>query len=254
LVSSRNFPRYDFKIIAWFQIYKPTGNMRISIIIFFVLNYSLRVYCQGAESSGTVYYIHKIGELSENYELKFKRLESVYSHHVEGKAIVRPDGSEIFSLKRYYDWFLDSKTNEATHYEKLKDGTLVFSVYPAVNLEWELKDETKEILGYKVQKAISRKHHFNKGDPPNGDAEAWFAIDIPCNSGPERFWGLPGLILELRFTSNNSNYSATKIVLESVDLSKPTGGIKVPKDQLVKRDGMDKKWLKNARELLNNDN
>lgn len=229
--------------------------MRILLVVAILsLPLCIKCYCQGIEPSGTVSFMYKFGGLVENYELKFKKHESVYSHHVESKALVRPDGSESFSLKRYYDWYLDSKTNEVTHYEKLKDGSLVFSVYPAVSLEWQLLDETKEILGFKVQKAISKRHHFDKGDPSWGDAVAWFAIDIPCTSGPERFWGLPGLILELGFTSNNSKYVASKIVMENVDLVKPTGGIKVPKEQLLKREGMDKKWLKGARELLNSDN
>ena len=30
------------------------------------------------------------------------------------------------------------------------------------------------------------------------DVEAWFALEIPVSSGPANYWGLPGLIVELK--------------------------------------------------------
>ncbi len=228
--------------------------MKFLILFTCTLVWVSPVLSQKSAFNGVVEYTYNLKGNIENYELSFTESTSVYKHHQPGKTFVTPEGYEIYSLKRHYDWYLNAKTREVTHFEKLADGTLVYSVYPAVSLEWELQDETKEILGYKVQKAISKKHHFDKGSPPWGDAVAWFAIDIPCNSGPERFWGLPGLILELGFTAFNSKYVATKITNKPTLISIPIEGIKVPKEQLMKRDGIDKKWLKPAKDLLNNDN
>lgn len=56
-------------------------------------------------------------------------------------------------------------------------------------MDWELKDETKIIDGYQVQKAITKfgGRQWN----------AWFCADIPFFEGPYKFHGLPGLIFEV---------------------------------------------------------
>lgn len=63
-----------------------------------------------------------------------------------------------------------------------------------VSHKWELIDEYKTILGYTCQKA---KTYFNTGKR-NIPITAWFSIDIPVSYGPYRYFGLPGLILEIK--------------------------------------------------------
>lgn len=62
----------------------------------------------------------------------------------------------------------------------VKDGT--------INIPWNIKEETKMIGVYKVQKATARF----KGR----DYTAWFTSQIPLPYGPWKLVGLPGLILE----------------------------------------------------------
>src|SRR5690606_16702625 len=54
--------------------------------------------------------------------------------------------------------------------------------------DWEVKEETKEILGFLCQLATG---HFR-----GRDYEAWFALELP-QGGPWKYDGLPGLILEI---------------------------------------------------------
>lgn len=54
--------------------------------------------------------------------------------------------------------------------------------------EWEISDESKEIIGYQCFKAIS--------DYRGRKWTAWFAPEIPVQDGPWKLCGLPGLILE----------------------------------------------------------
>jgi GLPGLI family protein len=72
--------------------------------------------------------------------------------------------------------------------------------------------------------------------------------------GPERFWGLPGLILQIKFTNFVGEYTATHIHFQKVDIAIPNTGVKVTKEQILERNKIDKKWLKKASDLLNNDN
>lgn len=54
--------------------------------------------------------------------------------------------------------------------------------------EWEISDETKEILGYQCFRATT--------DYRGRRWTAWFAPEIPVQDGPWKLCGLPGLILE----------------------------------------------------------
>lgn len=58
--------------------------------------------------------------------------------------------------------------------------------------DWQIENKTKEIKGYKVQKATTTFAGRNY--------IAWFTPEIPISDGPYKFNGLPGLILEISDT------------------------------------------------------
>jgi GLPGLI family protein len=66
--------------------------------------------------------------------------------------------------------------------------------------QWEILPETKEVLGYQVQKATTS---FS-----GRDYIAWFTPEIPITDGPYKFNGLPGLILEI---SDDQNYYSFRL-------------------------------------------
>ncbi len=95
------------------------------------------------------------------------------------------------------------------------------------NLQWKMESETRVIGGYNCFKATAvrpaSKTDFRNFRPKNEDAArtkpadaakktnlmdeldmpkevtitAWYTPEIPVNQGPENYWGLPGLILEV---------------------------------------------------------
>lgn len=69
--------------------------------------------------------------------------------------------------------------------------------------EWEILDETKTILGYTVRKAQIKLD--------NQMMYAWFTNEIPVPSGPYKNTGLPGLILEIYYSKQNTTCVATHI-------------------------------------------
>lgn len=129
-------------------------------------------------------------------------------------------------------------------------------------LDWKMESETKQIGGYTCFKAtavraVSKsdfrnfrpKKEEDKKDPTKKDAAktedkakttnfmddfelpkeititAWYTPEIPVNQGPENYWGLPGLILEVN--DGKTIILCSKIVLnakEKVDIKAPTNG------------------------------
>lgn len=68
-------------------------------------------------------------------------------------------------------------------------------------IDWTIAEEVKEILGYRCQKATAVL----------GGREwiVWFTKEIPLNSGPYLFGGLPGLILEAVDSESHYHYVCT---------------------------------------------
>ncbi len=85
------------------------------------------------------------------------------------------------------------------YYKNLKEDKLVFRNTPfkayylveeaIPNIDWKLTTQKKIILGYECQQATG---HFR-----GRMYHAWFTTKIPVSTGPYKFTGLPGLILEI---------------------------------------------------------
>ena len=58
----------------------------------------------------------------------------------------------------------------------------------------------------------------------------WFAQDIPVNAGPERLYGLPGLILEL-----DINDGAVTVIASKIENKKLTTELDLPKKMKGKK-------------------
>lgn len=66
------------------------------------------------------------------------------------------------------------------------------------NLKWEITDETKKIDSLICLKAKTTIKKEAKNKFKTIDITAWFCPNIPFQSGPKNFNGLPGLIIELQ--------------------------------------------------------
>lgn len=69
--------------------------------------------------------------------------------------------------------------------------------------QWTVKDSVKHILGHPCRMATCNFRGRNW--------VAWFAADIPVNSGPWKLGGLPGLILEAYDRNDDYHYTAVRI-------------------------------------------
>ncbi|MFD2587810.1 GLPGLI family protein [Croceitalea marina] len=107
-------------------------------------------------------------------------------------------------------------------------------------VEWEMTSETKQIGKYTCYKAISKREVTETVfSDVNGESEekkekrmqtttVWYTPEIPVNHGPERYWGLPGLILEV--SNGRRIMICTQVVLnpeKPVTIEIPSKGKKV---------------------------
>lgn len=86
-----------------------------------------------------------------------------------------------------------------------KSGMMGYGTYiePLENINWQIGDSTRTILGYECIMA--------EGDYHGRHWSVWFAPEIPVSEGPWKLCGLPGLILEASEPSGQHHFMATGI-------------------------------------------
>lgn len=91
--------------------------------------------------------------------------------------------------------------------------------------KWKIMNEMKEIAGHICMNATWTDTIKKQ------NVEGWFALDILNSGGPERFFGLPGLILEVNVNDGALVLTADQIALNKLttelDLSKKVKGKKI---------------------------
>lgn len=143
-------------------------------------------------------------------------------------------------------FYKDVKTKSYTvDKEFMGKEFLVVDSLPKLN--WKLEQETKQIGGYNCYKATAvkepsktdfRNFRPKKTDDKKDEAKktsgetknnfsdnfelpkevvvtAWYTPEIPVNQGPENYWGLPGLILEIN--DGSTTILCSKVVLNAKD-------------------------------------
>ena len=193
--------------------------------------------------------------LEKTYTLSFNQSESSFKENVKLDA----PGTSGPSWSR--------SNGQGSIYKNLKDKEMIedveqfskrFRVMEEMELpQWEMSAETKQIGQYLCYKAtmvkvdnsidwgsiFSRRARNNQkkdSSKVKNDKEsvklqkitAWYTPQIPVSAGPERYWGLPGLILEIN--AGRTTMLCTEIVInpeDVVEIKKPSKGKEVSRDE-----------------------
>ena len=104
----------------------------------------------------------------------------------------------------------DHESNEMTIIQTLLDRAYIIkdSVQHPV---WKIKNDLKQIAGHMCMNAT----YYDSIRAY--DVVAWFALNIPVSTGPDRFAGLPGLILEVDIGNGALVLSADRIEFKELD-------------------------------------
>ena len=97
--------------------------------------------------------------------------------------------------------FRSKPDNEMTVYDKAGSLEQGYYTEPIGEIQWEIGDSTKNVLGYECTIATADYHgrHWT----------AWFTPEIPLQEGPWKLTGLPGLILEAEESTGQHSFVAT---------------------------------------------
>jgi GLPGLI family protein len=100
--------------------------------------------------------------------------------------------AKVFGNKLIHHALLYNKNNDIVYSEinwpSKKDKYLVMD--SSKKYKWTFWDDTKLVLGYKCKPALTVNEK-------NDSILVWFTPEIPEPYGPDGFYGLPGLILEV---------------------------------------------------------
>ena len=119
----------------------------------------------------------------------------------------------ITDVLKNYNWDLTEETKKIGRY----------SCYKAISIT---KVTKKELQEYEVEKAKQSKNKtsfFNLEKPKDKKITVWYNPEIPVSHGPNQYWGLPGLIMEVN--ENNLIILCSKVILNPKDKK----SIKAPK-------------------------
>jgi len=122
-----------------------------------------------------------------------------------------------------YDWKLESESKKIGEYTCFKATAVVkvnesdfrnfrFRAKPDATKDSKEAQKTTEKDSTKVKKS---NFTDNWEMPKENTITAWYCPEIPVNQGPENYWGLPGLILEV--SDGKTMILCSKIVLNTKD-------------------------------------
>ncbi len=141
--------------------------------------------------------------LKEKYFLYFTPEKSFYTFYTDPKS--------NDNTWKQFDFFLTRDFGKETRYDMFdllgKSYVLSDSLRTP---KWKIMNQIKEVKGYMCMMAET----FDKGR--NVKITAWFAEGLGVPAGPEMYFGLPGMILELVENDGDVVITAEQIALKPV--------------------------------------
>jgi len=145
--------------------------------------------------------------------LHFNATESKYEDSEEEAE----PGSEGWS-NRKETFFMKRNFQDNTVFDGITLLGKTYLIHDTITpLPWKILNDMKEVAGHICMNAsftdTLRKQNI----------QVWFALDMPVSAGPDRFTGLPGIILEV-----DINHGALILTADKIDLKPLTTELSVP--------------------------
>lgn len=170
------------------------------------------------ESGRVVFMLQSMILLDSVQQIRELNASDIVRYRATTRTLIKRDNSSII------------------HFEDLGGEVLKFEEEVVFN--WHLLEEEKMISGYLCKKAevlfAGRKWI------------AWYAMEIPVNAGPYKFYGLPGLILDVKDSNNLYHFTAMNLKNQNFTLNPKIGSYFIT-EGIKKIDLIDKKEFYESR-------
>lgn len=113
-----------------------------------------------------------------------------------------------------YDWKMEGESKQIGNYTCFK-ATAVVKVNESDFRNFRFRNRDKKETVKDTSKANKTNFTEDWEMPKENTITAWYCPEIPVNQGPENYWGLPGLILEVN--DGKTVMLCTKIVMNTKD-------------------------------------
>lgn len=204
-------------------------------------------------------------QFEKTHILTFNKEESIYKEDEQLEA-PQPQGMVMVMVETGGSDVMYKNTKEKRYTNQNESFSKLFLIRDKLeDIKWELGSETKNIGDYTCYKATFKREVEvrQSGISVNGDKDldeeikpemkeitvtAWYTPQIPVNTGPAQYHGLPGLILEV--SDGTTTMMCSKVVLnpeKTVEIKEPTKGQKVTQK---KYDDMMEKKMKEMNERM----
>lgn len=150
------------------------------------------------------YYVLDISkDVQKFYNYEFYKNDSISKSRIISDYIFSYPKLDIRLIHKNGNEFYNYYTQTPLYYLILTNDKLI----------WEIHPEKKNFEKFSVQKATTK---FG-----GREWEAWFTTEIPFQCGPYKFYGLPGLVLEVYDTKGNYIFSfkGNKNITNKIDTS-----------------------------------
>jgi len=194
-------------------------------------------------------------QMEQNYTLSFTQTESMWKQDASlgsGPATASSGGA-VFMVASSGEGSTLYKNVSGNYLQQQEMMGKEYLIQDKVEpFEWELSEETKKIGNYTAQKASFTKivdsRRFSTGMTEMENVKdtiqvtVWFTPEIPVSHGPEYYFGLPGLILEVQ--NQGRTLICEKIELnpsaDPVMIEKPSKGKEITQAEFktVQEEGM----------------
>lgn len=199
----------------------------------------------------------------KTFTLLFNKHEAVYEENEELEKPSAPSGgfSVSISMTGGGKKYMNTKEKISLEEDEVFEKEFLIEE-PLVQPDWKLINESKKIGEYSCFKAelivpvtdVQKQNYqdflkreekkpalFKMEEPKDKVIMAWYTPEIPMSFGPDNYWGLPGLILEIN--EENMIILCSKVVLNTkskLNVKRPKKGDKVSQKEF---DAIQKKKL-----------
>lgn len=186
-----------------------------------IVNYTERRIINKERLDEMPEFMKKEATQEHNYILNYNDGISMYKNSSENKNFESETKKTTENKEITYK--ITNKSITKYYYKNISKDKILFNFTSGSNnfygndnflkWEWQFTEETKKINGFICKKATSTAYGYN--------FTAWYTEDVAINAGPEKFDGLPGLIIYLGTPYFEWIATSVKIEKTPIEIEEP---------------------------------